>query len=280
MAATPQYPANKFIPKKSFGQNFLVDKNVCQRILSTCCFHPNDTVLEIGPGQGALTAAIVQRAGRLVAIEKDRRLFHFLQDNLDHDGIQLIHGDVLKYDLQTLPVFDKIIGNLPYNISSPIMEKMFQKPIPGRMFFFTVQAEFARRLTAKPHCKDYGALTCFIEYHAEAQILFHIRNTAFWPVPKVRSSFVRLSPRPFRLKADNEELLFMIIRRSFQQRRKMLINALDSLIAKHELMEILSRLKISPQSRPENLTLTQFIHISNDMNRLDKNPNRREKRMD
>jgi len=260
-----------FHPKKSLGQNFLVDKNTRERIVAACDLNDKDVVLEIGPGRGALSRLLAHRVKMFYAIEKDRELYRYLQGELKGERIHLIRGDFLKFDLTPCLGLTKIIGNLPYNISSPIIIKILESRTAWKDAYLTVQEEFAKRLTARPHNKDYGALTCFVEYHCEAKILFRIKNTCFRPKPKVNSSFVHLKPRSYPDPAKNDEWLFSLIRRLFQQRRKMVGKTLGLLIGRETAGNILQKLHINEKARPEDLALDEYIRISNYINLLGRN---------
>ena len=149
-------------PKKHLSQNFLADPHAKERILSACQLKPNDVVLEIGPGTGALTRDLMTRVEKLYAIEADSDLYKKLKEDITGEHFQLIHADFLKYDLTSLPQGIKVIGNLPYHISTPIIEKLIQMRSRIQHVFLTVQLEFGQRLAAQPHSKDYGALSCFV----------------------------------------------------------------------------------------------------------------------
>jgi len=257
-------------PKKHLGQNFLVDENIKNRIIEACHFNPKDRVIEIGPGLGALTEKILHRSDHLLAIETDAQLFRKLKEKIQpfveqhpEKKIKIVHDDFLKYDLSSIPPQSKVVGNLPYNISSLIMEKLIRRQDLFSCFYFTVQLEFAKRLAAKPHSKDYGSLSCFAQYYCDVKILFKIKNTCFRPIPKVVSSFVQMIPREPPHKALNEALLFKIIRQSFQQRRKKFFNSLSSLIKKDRLEIICKECRIDPHLRAENLSLKNFVDIAN-----------------
>ena len=252
----------KVIPKKHLGQHFLVDSNVKQRILEACRFTTNDVILEIGPGLGVLTRELIQRVKHVYAIEVDSALCRQLQNEYPADRLKMIQGDFLRYPLDTLPSGMKVIGNLPYNISTPIIEKLIANRSRFKQFFFTVQLEFGNRLAAKPDSRDYGAFSCFVQYYADIQILFKIRNTAFRPVPKVTSCFLRMTFREPVHQAQDEILLFQITRHAFQQRRKKIGNALGTLFPNDQIDSALDELNIDQNARAENLTLRDFVELS------------------
>lgn len=253
-----------FFPKKYLGQHFLINPHVQQKIISACQLKPSDTVLEIGPGRGILTRSIVQQVQRVIAIEKDKELVDYLCQTLTASNIDIIHADILKYPFGRLPEHLKIIGNLPYNIATAIVEKVIRHRAQCDVFYMTVQLEQGLRMTAEPHNKDYGAFSCFVQYYAQVKKLFNIKNTCFNPAPKVQSCFVslKLLPAP-RWKADNEDFLFTLINTCFAQRRKIILNPLAALIGKNQLLEILKGLNLSPKSRAENLTLEDYVRLAN-----------------
>ncbi len=255
--------SGSFFPKKSFGQNFLINEYIRNKIIEACELKNTDTVLEIGPGQGALTKEIAPKVQHLYVVEKDWMLAEELRRSILAKNFTLFENDILKFSLSQLPTPLKVIGNLPYNIASPIIEKIIENRKQCTTLFMTIQLEHGKRLTAQPGCKDYGALTCLVQYFCETKLLFKINNTAFSPIPKVQSCFVRLhiNSEP-RIKAKNEKLLFELIKTSFQQRRKNVLNSMNLLIKKNELEDILNLLKLKTTLRAENLTLRDFIAIS------------------
>jgi 16S rRNA (adenine1518-N6/adenine1519-N6)-dimethyltransferase len=174
----------------------------------------------------------------------------------------LIHHDFLTCDFSRLPAFTKTIGNIPYNISTPIIEKLIALRQQCPLVFLTVQLDFAERLIAKSGTKDYGALTCFIQYYADTEILFNISSAAFSPRPKVTSAFIRVRFGDFPVRAVNEKLLFKLTQAALGQRRKKMINALSSLISKEITEEILEKLDVPKNIRGEDLKLEQFVAFS------------------
>lgn len=252
-------------PKKSLGQNFLVDSHIIGRMIDACHLSKDETVIEIGPGTGAITREIACRVKKLVAVETDRSLVDRLQTEFTQNQIQLIHADFLKVDLFQLHSGEqwKVVGNLPYYISTPIITKILEHRQLFCEFYLTVQQEFAQRLVASPGGKDYGSFSCFVQYYADVQILFNIKRSCFKPVPKVDSCFVKLTMRQKPLwQVQDEVFLFKMIRLGFQQRRKTLINALSASFAKSDVGDALASAGLSPQIRAEQVTLEQFINLS------------------
>lgn len=252
--------------KKSLGQHFLVNGRVRDRILGACDLRKEDLVLEIGPGTGILTEGIAAKVCRVFAVEKDDRLARDLERRWAGTNVFVLHADVLEYPFEKLPDGLKIIGNLPYNIATPIIEKVFRYREKFRVFYMTVQWEYGTRMAAGPHSRDYGALSCFVQYYADVQKLFKIPPTAFRPAPKVQSCFLRLDIKenPYR-PAESEEWLFKVVRACFNQRRKTIQNSLSSLLPKKEMDVILQELAIDGRLRAEDIGLEDYIRLANRM---------------
>lgn len=265
--------------KKSFGQNFLTDLNVLRNIVSAADITPTDNVIEIGPGIGALTEQLAQAAGEVVALEIDTDLIPVLREVLSpYDNVKVLHQDVLEANLPELihreftdpsrPI--KVVANLPYYITSPILMNLLASPVEWTTICVMMQKEVAERLTAKPGTKQYGALTLAIEYQMQAKIAFDVSRTVFVPAPNVDSAIVVLTPRaqPLAIQPFNKQKLFGFIRGCFAHRRKSLWNNLQSVIgkdpaSKEKMAAILEKLGLSPQIRPEKLTLEEFIDLAN-----------------
>ncbi len=253
-------------PKKSLGQNFLVNSRIQERIIAACDLQTDETVLEIGPGKGALTQKIIEQVKLVLAIEKDKRCVDHLCGQMEGKSIEIVHADILAYPFESLQPKTKIIGNLPYNIATPIIEKFLKHRKRFSAFYMTVQLEYGQRMAAKPNAKKakvYGAFSCFVQYYADVKMLFKIKNTAFHPVPKVESCFLKLTPREPQWKAENEEFLFRLIRTCFSQRRKTILNSLSSIVDKKTMKPVLGKLQIHPTLRAENLSLEKFVHLAN-----------------
>lgn len=261
---TYNLPSSDFRPKKSLGQHFLVDKNILRKIISACHLTRSDIILEIGPGTGVLTREIAPCVRRVIAVDSDSNLCRHLKKEFSGRNVDIIHSNILRYDFASLPKNIKVIGNLPYYISSPILERIIQHRRHFDSVFITVQYEFGKRMVANADTKDYSALTLFVGYYTDPKILFKIKNTSFKPAPKVHSCFIKLDIRKnFRYKAEDESLLWNVVRCTFQQRRKTILNSLSRLIEKERLRPMLDSLKINPQQRAENLTLKDFVSIAN-----------------
>lgn len=253
-------------PVKSLGQNFLNDERVQQRIVDACDLNGEDTVIEIGPGQGAITHRILPLVKKLIAVEKDRNLVSLLKETYSQKSLEVIEGDFLKWDMGVLEKDLVVLGNIPYYISTPIIEKIIKNRHHVKKAFMTVQLEFAERLAAKAGNKDYGSLSCFVQYYMDVKILFKISKGCFSPAPKVDSCFISLIPKlKPDVEANNEEKLFKVIQTSFMQRRKTLVNALKGMFDQEQLIAELKRLKINPLARPEEITLLNYIEICNSL---------------
>lgn len=256
-------------PKKSLGQHFLIDKNIQKKIIAACNFKPFDTVLEIGAGKGELTRLITSHAGRVFALEIDPALCEILAENLkENKNVKIINEDILNFNFKKYFVKFKnkikVIGNIPYYITTPIIEHLLTFGDKIEIIFLTVQKEFALRMAAASGSKDYGSFSCFIQYYTTPKKLFFITRTCFRPIPKVDSCFLQLEIReepPVKIK--NKEMLFKIIRAAFNQRRKTLRNSLKGLIAEKDLERFFTTYRIDPHIRPERLGLQDFANLVN-----------------
>lgn len=253
-----------FTPKKSLGQNFLVNADIAERIVNACHLAPTDTVLEIGPGKGALTHELARQCKNVLAVEKDKILSEQLAKDFKNSNVHIINDDILKYPFDKLPDNSKIVGNLPYNIVTPIIKKIIDYRRKFQELYITVQLEYGQRIVARPNTKSYGSFSCFVQYYMNPKILFRIKNSAFLPIPKVQSCFLYLDflNKP-KQKAENDNFLFSIIRSCFGQRRKMILNSLAGTLDKKEIPRLLEMLEINPKLRAENLSLEDYVRISN-----------------
>ncbi len=250
-------------PKKSLGQHFLIDPHITQKIIDVCDLEPQETILEIGPGKGILTEPIAGRVKSVIAVETDSFLVEFLQKRLAGLPVTIIHADVLKYEIPSHRPL-KVVGNLPYYISTPIIEKLITHRRKISFAYITLQREFALRLTALPGSKSYGSLSCFIQFYSDAKILLKIGRFCFFPPPKVESCLVRLRFLPGgRFVVSDEGFLFSLIQTAFSQRRKKITNALEKIASKGNLTEALKELGLSPHARAENLSLEDFVRLAN-----------------
>jgi len=260
---------------KSLGQNFLTDANIIRKIVDTAEVDENDLVLEVGPGIGALTARLAERAGKVVAVEIDSRLLAPLSETLGGYGnVRVIHADIMKTDLRELtagwngPL--KVVSNLPYYITSPVIMKMLESGIPWSFLVFMIQKEVVGRIVALPGTKDYSAFSVAVRYYADPRLVFHVSRNCFIPKPDVDSAVVRLERRamaqPDHLDRD---FLFRVIRASFGQRRKTLLNSLGRQPwlegGKERLREVLLRMGLPEDTRAEALSVEQFIHLAGEL---------------
>ena len=268
-----------FTFQKKFGQNFLIDTHVLDKIIAAAEITKDDFVLEIGPGIGTMTQYLAQAAGKVAAVEIDKALIPILGDTLSaYDNVMIINEDVLKVDIQKLveeenggrPV--KVVANLPYYITTPIIMGLFEKHVPIESITVMVQKEVADRMQVGPGTKDYGALSLAVQYYASPYIVANVPPNCFMPRPKVGSAVIRLTTydNPS-VEVDDEKLMFRIIRASFNQRRKTLANGLknaaDLDIPKELIAESIESLGHGPSVRGEALTLEEFAALSNYISR-------------
>ncbi len=260
-------------PRKSLGQHFLEDPIAIEKIIAHAGLEAADVVVEIGPGLGALTIPILPHIHHLVAIEKDPLLIDLLKGRLspqERQKITFISGDVLKFDFrQIYETFGeklRILGNLPYNISSPFLEHLIANRFYVRNAILMFQYEVAQRLTASPNSKEYGALSIAVQYYARISPLIKIRRESFYPKPKVDSMVLEFDFRmPHPLRAKNEERFLRIVRAAFRCRRKTILNSLErgmAPVTRHVIATALEKSSIEPKRRPETLTIDEYIHLS------------------
>lgn len=261
---------------KDLGQNFLIDENVIDNIVQAAEINENDLVIEIGPGLGTLTSKLIEKAGKVIAIELDKKMITILNDRFSlYKNFLLINEDVLKVDLNKLIEEQKveksnvkIVANLPYYITTPIIMKLLEEKLNIQSITVMIQKEVADRLTEIPGGKNTGAITYCVYYYAKAQQVLLVPNTSFIPAPKVNSEVIKLDIRKEPpIKVKNEKEFFKIIKASFMQRRKTLVNGLSNagISSKDEIKEILYSLGLSENIRGENLSIEQFAQIANEL---------------
>jgi 16S rRNA (adenine1518-N6/adenine1519-N6)-dimethyltransferase len=251
-------------PAKTLGQNFLHDQNLARWIVDQAQITPDDYVVEIGPGLGALTTFILEKGARVLAIEKDARLANFLRAHIGHERLEIIHTDALKFDWRSLFAHRQVtlLSNLPYNISSLLLLRFLEQPSPISLWLLMLQREMAMRLSASPSTHDYGALTLRVQLHHCVKYLRTVRATVFFPQPDVDSAVVRILPRdPLELPVRDDELLGRLIRAGFSQRRKQLRKLLRTHVPDWD--RVASHLDINPKARAEELSLLQWIDFAN-----------------
>ena len=259
-------------PRKRFGQNFLVDPSFVEAIVDAIGATAGDQLIEIGPGRGALTQALLSRSiNRLEVIEIDRDLIQLLANRFGAK-IKIHHQDVLSFDFNQLLLSDqkiRLVGNLPYNISTPFLFHLIKFPQLFSDCHFMLQKEVVNRLSAEPGSRRYGRLTIMIQLEFDVDPVFDVPPTAFQPIPKVESTFVRLIPKQNTLESIEDRSLFdRIIKLAFGQRRKRLNNALSDLIAKSDWQ----KLTIDPTLRPEALSIADYVILSNEVSKLVEHP--------
>jgi len=256
-------------PKKALGQNFLVDKNAQGRIIRACAFSPQDTILEVGAGRGELTQLLAKEANFIYALEIDKILCEELKNKFqNYRNVCIICGDVLRFDINAyfshLPCKLKVFGNIPYYITSPIIEHFFRFRDKIDEIFLTVQKEFAQRMLGGAGSKNYGAFSCFVKYFSNPQKIFYLKKGSFYPRPKVDSCFLKLSIREKpAVQVKDEKYFFKIIRAAFNQRRKTLKNSLKRVVCEKKLEVFLKTHVKNRNIRPEELNLDDFAYLAN-----------------
>ena len=257
---------DKIFPKKSLGQNFLIDLEVLDRISEIAKLTRNDEVLEIGAGLGTLTDFLAEKAKRVVAIEKDNRLFEKLRTSThDRPNLELILGDVLKINFRELLIGNKmkVVSNLPYSISSPILIKLLENRDIFSLLVIMIQREVGERITASPSGRAYGSISVLLQTFFDISIELLVPPEAFWPKPKVDSVVLKLNPlRSPRIEISDIGLFKKIVRASFSSRRKILANSLRSLIQKEKVEEILKSAEIDRKRRAETLSIEEFGRLT------------------
>ena len=262
---------------KSLGQNFLIDDNVIDKIIDGARVKEGDKVIEVGPGIGTLTREMAKRAEKVVAVEIDKNLIPILKETLaDFDNTEVVNEDILKVDINKLvdeklsggPV--KLIANLPYYITTPIVMKFLEEDIPVTDIVVMVQKEVADRMNAVPSTKDYGALSVAVQYYCDTEIVAKAPRHMFIPQPKVDSTVIGLHIREEKkYKADNEQLFFKTVKAAFGQRRKTLLNSLSSMgvLDKAKIKEVLAEAGTDEKRRGETLSIEEFANLSNIINK-------------
>ena len=271
----------KIRANKDLGQNFLIDNNVVQNIIESANINKNDLIIEIGPGLGVLTSRLINKSNNVIAIELDKKMVNIITDRFrDKNNLEIINEDILKVNLKELikkqkerTKIDKVkvVANLPYYISTPIIMKLLEQKLGIDEIIVMVQKEVAERLISKTGNRLSGAITYAIEYYSEAEKIIEVPKESFIPSPKVESEVIKLKIRETpKVYAKDEKLLFNLIQKSFSQRRKTLVNALinyNFVKNKIEAEEMLNSLKIDQNIRGEKLTLEEFSKIANFLSR-------------
>lgn len=264
----------EFMFQKKFGQNFLIDTHVLEKIISAAGITKDDCVLEIGPGIGTMTQYLAENAGHVVAVEIDRNLIPILKETLaDYDNVTVINEDILRVDIKALaeeyndgkPI--KVVANLPYYITTPIIMGLFESGVPIDNITVMVQKEVADRMKEGPGSKDYGALSLAVQYYAEPEIVANVPPNCFIPRPNVGSAVIRLTRhKEMPVQVKDPALMFKIIRASFNQRRKTLQNGLGNApelpYTKEQIAAAIAEMGLTPTIRGEALSLAQFAQLS------------------
>ena len=267
--------------QKRFGQNFLIDTHVLEKIVDEAGIDEDDCVLEIGPGIGTMTQYLCERAGRVIAVEIDKALIPILNDTLSsYSNVEIINEDILKVDITNLcnkynngrPI--KVVANLPYYITTPIIMGLFESGCPLESITIMVQKEVADRMKCGPGSKDYGALSLAVQFYSNPEIVANVSPESFIPKPGVGSAVIRLTryPKP-PVEVDDEKYMFKLIRAAFNMRRKTMVNSLMSGnlgLTKEEILTAIDKLNLSPQVRGEALTLNEFAALSNILSKANK----------
>ena len=269
----------EFAFQKKFGQNFLIDDHVITKIINAAEITKDDLVLEIGPGIGTMTQYLAESAGKVIAVEIDKNLIPILGETLaEYDNVTIINEDILKLDINRLveeendgkPI--KVVANLPYYITTPIIMGLFESHVPLQSITVMVQKEVADRMQVGPGSKDYGALSLAVQYYAKPYIAANVPPNCFMPRPKVGSAVIRLTKyKDAPIKVTNEKLLFQLIRASFNQRRKTLQNGIKNFgglnFSKEQVAQALEEMGLPASVRGEALTLEQFATLANILDR-------------
>ncbi|HSL92978.1 MAG TPA: 16S rRNA (adenine(1518)-N(6)/adenine(1519)-N(6))-dimethyltransferase RsmA [Bacillota bacterium] len=265
-------------PSKGLGQNFLVDGHALQKIVDAAAVRGEDTCLEIGPGLGTLTRELSRRCQRVIAIEKDRKLTPVLAESLaECPNVALVWGDALQVDIAALlvpyPAPYKVVANLPYYITTPILMGLLESGLPWDRLVFLMQKEVAQRIVAKPGSADYGSLSVAVGFFAQAEIVAHVPPTAFFPPPKVSSTVLLLRAIADPTKHHgvlDQKVFFATLKAAFGQRRKTLLNALSAgstHLGKDDLRQIIAGLGLREDIRGEALSLADFVRLGNEISR-------------
>jgi len=263
---------------KSLGQNFLIDGNIVRKIVDEGDITSEDYIIEIGPGMGTLTEELALRAKKVVAIEIDDTLLPILDETLGkYDNVEVIHGDVLKIDIEKLieenlsggPV--KVVANLPYYVTTPIIAKLIEDNLNLESIIVMVQKEVAERMEAGPGGKEYGSLSVFVNFYSKPEIVVKVPKTVFMPQPKIDSAVIKLEIKKELPDVDKDKF-FKIVKAAFSKRRKTILNSLSTYgfnIEKETIKEALEKLNINVDTRAENLSVEDFIKISKTLPPLD-----------
>ncbi|MDI6767862.1 MAG: 16S rRNA (adenine(1518)-N(6)/adenine(1519)-N(6))-dimethyltransferase RsmA [Bacteroidota bacterium] len=259
-------------PKQSLGQNFLVDDNIARKIVREMVLTNEDIVFEIGAGQGALTSHLAQNAKHLIAVEIDGRVVAELKNKFSQNTVEILHHDFLKISLisfkNKLNQKLRLVGNIPYHLTSSILFKFFEERTAIKDATIMVQREVAKRIVAKPNTKDYGILSVFSQYYGEPKLLFNVSPTCFYPKPQVISSVLHIKIREELSPDVDDELFRVVVKTAFGKRRKTLRNSLLYLPLTEDKINKVQTLDLFLDKRPEQLTVQQFAKLTNSIERV------------
>lgn len=255
---------------KSLGQNFLIDQNILNKIVDSAELTENSTAIEIGPGIGVLTQEMAKRCRKVIAVEIDDTLIPILNETLaNYDNIKIVHEDALKVDFNKLIEEEnledvKLVANLPYYVTTPILTKLLMDKIPLKSIIVMIQKEVADRIVAKPATKEYGSLSILVQYYCDVHKVCKVSRNCFMPPPKVESSVIRMDIRPPKYDTKDENLFFNVVRHAFNMRRKTLSNALKPIgLSEEMLKEAFEKSNIEGNRRGETLSIEEFVNLSN-----------------
>jgi 16S rRNA (adenine1518-N6/adenine1519-N6)-dimethyltransferase len=249
-------------PKKFLGQNFLKNEAIADQIIQSASLTKDDTVVEIGPGTGVLTERLARVAGQVLAVEKDFDLIDKLRKRMGQKNLKLIHQDALWFDVSLLENY-KVVANIPYNITSPLIRKFIENEPRPELLVLMVQKEVAERITAKAGDSSRGLLTLIVEFYAEAEILFGVGRNEFFPAPEVDSAVIKITPKTKLLDIE-PALFFKVVKAGFSSKRQQIHNALGGTLRleKDVVLKLLSDSKIDPKTRAEDLTLNEWMELA------------------
>ena len=265
---------HNFRIKKRFGQNFLVDRNILNKVVDSLELAVHDCVLEIGPGAGTLTLALAEKGAQVVAVEVDRELVSILAEVLaPYPNVRIVNEDFLRIDLPQFihkhfgDKYVKVVGNLPYYITTPIITQLLQARSKLERIVLMVQREVAERLTAKPGSRDYGSMSVYVQFYAEQEIIAYVSKNVFFPPPEVSSAIIKLTPRQCPIvEVPSEEAFFDVVHCAFGQRRKTLLNTLTDCpaigLTKEQVQHVLQDARVDGSKRAETLSLDDFARIA------------------
>lgn len=253
-----------FHPKKQLGQNFLKNYKVVESIMANADISEKDMIIEIGPGMGILTEELAKSGAKVLAIEKDFNLIDKLRKDLGkYKNLKISHQDILLFDPVNIDGDYKVIANIPYNITSPIIRKFLESEHKPQEMILMVQKEVAERICAKPGSSERGLLTLIVEFYADAEILFEVPRTDFYPVPKVDSAVIKLKTKNEKLKTIEPELFFKLVKAGFASKRQQIHNSLSGTLRwdRETVAELLSKSNIDSKLRAEDLSLEEWLKL-------------------